>query len=213
MAHTVWLLSLLTLISKVCCQGNSCYYPDGSSAASDTPCFSTSGASVCCGDGFACLANGICQVTSFAFISNPDLNKQINYYRGSCTDQTWSSSSCPQFCIGTQYAGMYRDTIWQPTAHEQTRQWRKFYAILLPQQFLLLWRRLRLHDRLQCDLVRPERQCSYHHWRSGCASQRPYSGVVFNIISSAYDFYHIGSNDYVLGPNISDTSQHCVEHI
>jgi hypothetical protein len=94
---------------------------DDSSAASDTPCYSTSGASLCCGQGFACLANGICQVTSFARVSDPDLNKQINYCRGSFTDQTWSSSSCPQFSTGTQYANMCGNRVRRSVAHEFTR--------------------------------------------------------------------------------------------
>lgn len=79
----------------------SCYYPDGSLSLKDTPC--TSGTNTtCCGQGFACLENGICQVTTLAQAYDPKLNPLINYYRGSCTDQGWSSPQCPQFCIGSQ---------------------------------------------------------------------------------------------------------------
>lgn len=70
----------------------SCYYPSGDHASTDVPC-SQSGDSVCCGQGFICLSNGVCQ--------NPLLisNEPGLYSRGSCTDQTWNSSQCPRFCV------------------------------------------------------------------------------------------------------------------
>lgn len=79
----------------------SCYFPDGSLSLKDTPCTSDTN-TTCCGQGFACLENGICQVTTLAQAYDPKLNPLINYYRGSCTDQRWSSPQCPQFCIGSQ---------------------------------------------------------------------------------------------------------------
>ena len=76
----------------------SCYYPDGSLSLKDTPCSSDTN-TTCCGQGFACLENGICQVTSLAQAYDPDLNPLINYYRGSCTNQDWSIPKCPQFWL------------------------------------------------------------------------------------------------------------------
>ena len=70
-----------------------CYYPDKSIAAHDTPCHSSDGDSFCCGQGFACLSNKLCQATSLIVHGS-------SYARGSCTDQTWRSSNCPSFCLG-----------------------------------------------------------------------------------------------------------------
>lgn len=99
----LWSGPLLFLPRTIFAQDTrSCNFPDGTPSRNDTPCTSGNGEAVCCGQGFACLEDGVCQVTSFAFQSNPDLNTGINYYRGSCTDQSWSSPDCPQFCIGSQ---------------------------------------------------------------------------------------------------------------
>jgi len=75
----------------------SCYYPDGSLAPNDRPCSITASEqspSTCCGIGYACLNNTICQQTSATPCCDTDL-----YIRGSCTDSTWSSNACPNFCI------------------------------------------------------------------------------------------------------------------
>ena len=84
-------VSLHTILFAVVanCQ---CYYPDGS-AANDTACFPQNAVSFCCGYGYACLENQICSATSSVQSSNPSL------IRGSCTDSTWKSSACPQFCL------------------------------------------------------------------------------------------------------------------
>ena len=95
------LLVALLSCTAVAQDQRSCYYPDGSLALKDTPCTSDT-STTCCGQGFACLENGICQVTTLAQAFDPNLNPSINYYRGSCTDQSWSSPECPQFCIGSQ---------------------------------------------------------------------------------------------------------------
>lgn len=68
-----------------------CYYPDGSVSSHDTPCHSIStgdGASACCGYSDICLDNGLCLAQSGAEITS----------RGSCTDETWQSPQCSQFC-------------------------------------------------------------------------------------------------------------------
>ncbi|KAI5464245.1 hypothetical protein BGZ63DRAFT_401211 [Mariannaea sp. PMI_226] len=72
-----------------------CYYPNGKLAPNDVPCRDDISNSVCCGQGYACLSNGICQATG------DELQKEhaTEYVRGSCTDRNWRSSACPLFCI------------------------------------------------------------------------------------------------------------------
>ncbi|PSN70932.1 hypothetical protein BS50DRAFT_618095 [Corynespora cassiicola Philippines] len=73
---------------------NSCYYPSGKENRG-RPCFPDADVSVCCGPTFVCLSNGLCS-------PGPDTRRAYayKYYRSGCTDPTWSSSSCPQFCAG-----------------------------------------------------------------------------------------------------------------
>ncbi|KAK4065545.1 hypothetical protein Trihar35433_7665 [Trichoderma harzianum] len=71
-----------------------CYYPDGTPAPGDVPCTDSTDNSVCCGTGYACLSNGICQATGDE-LQKPGASE---FVRGSCTDKTFRSSSCPSFC-------------------------------------------------------------------------------------------------------------------
>lgn len=75
-----------------------CYYPDGSIAPNDTPCQDRTAESTCCGQGYACLSNGMCQATG------KELQKggATELVRGACTDRSWRSSSCPLFCINPE---------------------------------------------------------------------------------------------------------------
>lgn len=68
-----------------------CYYPDGeeTTAPKDYACNLASNASACCSIGTFCLDNGLCQN-----------DKSMETIRGSCTDQTWTSSDCPHYCLG-----------------------------------------------------------------------------------------------------------------
>ena len=72
-----------------------CYYPNGDASPQDLPCNDETDHSTCCGPGYACLSNNICVPTG--------LEKQIpnaaKYVRGSCTDKTWRSGDCPNFCV------------------------------------------------------------------------------------------------------------------
>jgi hypothetical protein len=72
-----------------------CYYFSGRVAPSDTPCRDDTTHATCCGQGYACLTNGICQATG------EELEKPgaTEFVRGGCTDKTWRSASCPLFCI------------------------------------------------------------------------------------------------------------------
>ncbi|KAB5547142.1 hypothetical protein GE09DRAFT_1130082 [Coniochaeta sp. 2T2.1] len=72
-----------------------CYYPNGDASPQDLPCNDDTDHSTCCGPGYACLSNNICVPTG--------LEKQIpnaaKFVRGSCTDKTWRSGNCPNFCV------------------------------------------------------------------------------------------------------------------
>lgn len=75
---------------------STCYFPDGTVSAHDFPCHSSSigdGASACCGDTAMCLSNNLCL--------NQDGAELIS--RGSCTDETWQSSECGQYCLDGKY--------------------------------------------------------------------------------------------------------------
>lgn len=89
--------SVLFIYSSIHCLRNAmadaqtCFYPDGSVSTHDTPCHSPSigdGASACCGSTDICLNNSLCLAQSGAELVT----------RGSCTDQTWQSPECPQYC-------------------------------------------------------------------------------------------------------------------
>lgn len=68
-----------------------CYYPDGSISPKDTPCHSPSlggGASACCNAFDVCLDNNLCLAQGGSELIT----------RGSCTDRTWQSLECSQYC-------------------------------------------------------------------------------------------------------------------
>jgi hypothetical protein len=67
-----------------------CYYPDRTLATYDYACNLTAEVSFCCAAGFNCLNNKICVAA--------EGEGQQRYNRGSCTDKTWDSLECPQFC-------------------------------------------------------------------------------------------------------------------
>ncbi|KAI1269832.1 hypothetical protein F5Y18DRAFT_371754 [Xylariaceae sp. FL1019] len=75
-----------------------CYYPDGTVAPQDTPCDDDSSESTCCGQGYACLSNHICQATG----EERHKNGATEFVRGSCTDKNWRSGSCPAFCVNPE---------------------------------------------------------------------------------------------------------------
>jgi hypothetical protein len=83
------LLSLL--VFRVTHVVATCYNPDGSTTMEDVPC-SSGHQSSCCHPGWACLSNGLCRN-----LNAP--NDTVGYVRGSCTDQSWRSGYCPNFCI------------------------------------------------------------------------------------------------------------------
>lgn len=65
-----------------------CYFPNGDIAWNNYACDLSTPVSHCCGVSMICLNNQICR---------SDMGNNI---RGACTDQTWKSSDCPQYCLG-----------------------------------------------------------------------------------------------------------------
>lgn len=97
--HGLWFttsLLLLLILPLATLQNQTCYFPNQEVADFDIPCtdFTTSDGFVfCCGSGRSCLPEGICSSAS----GDPYLS------RGSCTDQSWSSPSCPQYCTQCRF--------------------------------------------------------------------------------------------------------------
>ncbi|KAK5996160.1 hypothetical protein PT974_04588 [Cladobotryum mycophilum] len=89
------LLLLAPLLSLTHIAHASCYYPSGGLAPNDVPCTDKTPNAACCGQGYACLSNGICQATGEE-LQKPGATK---FVRGSCTDKNWRSSNCPLFCM------------------------------------------------------------------------------------------------------------------
>lgn len=113
LGQTLWSLAVLFLtLSTTSSAQRACFFPDGTRASGDIACNpDASSESACCGVGYACLANGICQQTSAA----PD-NGGVRFIRGSCTDISWQSSSCPQFCIDRDNSMYTSFCIWTRSA-------------------------------------------------------------------------------------------------
>ena len=61
------------------------------------PCDPSASASACCGRGWACLSNGICENVQDVANSVSTVG-QLD--RAACTDQLWASPECPKVCQG-----------------------------------------------------------------------------------------------------------------
>ena len=76
-----------------------CYFPDGKTVAKGyLPCLDN-GNSFCCGVGYACLSNQLCESLSPNNLTSLDKELQTSFVRGACTDPAWKDSNCPSFCI------------------------------------------------------------------------------------------------------------------
>lgn len=102
-ARTVAVFVLFSASSTVLAQ--SCYYPDGSLPTDYVyvPCTGESVSSCCIpSEGDVCLASGLCYYQTG------------NYpFRGACTDKSWGSSKCPQYCLNREQSPF-------PPAHLKT---------------------------------------------------------------------------------------------
>jgi hypothetical protein len=81
-------LVAVTLISPAPARTQVCYGTDGSLDTNGVPCDPSSAVSPCCHIEDYCLTNGFCL--------NGGADNAIS--RGTCTDQNWESSACPQYC-------------------------------------------------------------------------------------------------------------------
>lgn len=78
-------------------QGATCYSPNGEAALGNYPCFLGQAVSPCCGGGSICEASGLCKVVGSQAVSD--------LIRGTCTDSTWQSTDCPQYCTTADTGG------------------------------------------------------------------------------------------------------------
>ncbi|PVH85815.1 hypothetical protein DL98DRAFT_37751 [Cadophora sp. DSE1049] len=70
-----------------------CFYPDGSRADADVPCFRNDSLSrVCCAPNQVCSTNNLCV--------NKSVSSPAQTFRGSCLDPAFGPS-CPTFCTGS----------------------------------------------------------------------------------------------------------------
>ncbi|KAK0799077.1 hypothetical protein LTR87_009318 [Friedmanniomyces endolithicus] len=79
----------------------SCYWPAETQANSNwTPCDASKSASHCCHAEDLCLNNGYCFAQAGSGNGFP--NRLV---RGACTDRSWQSGSCPQYCADVSAGG------------------------------------------------------------------------------------------------------------
>lgn len=85
MRTSAYVLSVFPLLCRqayATAAGKACYFPDGTWAGGDYPCFPDQDVSICCYLGHTCMSNNICRW--------PDegMPPPLAYIRGSCTDKT-----------------------------------------------------------------------------------------------------------------------------
>lgn len=74
-----------------------CYFPDGDISPADVACDAEASDSFCCYSKQACLSNKICLTGTADGVNQ--------YARGTCTDPSWQSGACPDFCLDQQALG------------------------------------------------------------------------------------------------------------
>ncbi|OQO11005.1 hypothetical protein B0A48_05260 [Cryoendolithus antarcticus] len=74
----------------------SCYDPSNATQPNDHPCNSDADVSVCCNVEDECTSNGLCKYRG-------DSNNNW-LWRGTCTDPTWESDTCPHYCLNITQA-------------------------------------------------------------------------------------------------------------
>ena len=75
----------------------SCFLPSGDPGG-DPPCDPHAPVSMCCGNPAECLSNGLCFNPKY----DPYPGANISFARGTCTDDQWGSSICPQVCLASR---------------------------------------------------------------------------------------------------------------
>jgi hypothetical protein len=82
--NSLWSLAMASLMLQAV-SAQVCYYPDGLTTSDDVACSNNPAGSSCCPTGSFCMDNGLC--FGGGIVS-----------RSSCTDQTWASAECAQYC-------------------------------------------------------------------------------------------------------------------
>ncbi|PMD17105.1 hypothetical protein NA56DRAFT_279627 [Hyaloscypha hepaticicola] len=85
--HSIISVVSLLLLAKTSQQAASCYFPDGTFAENDSPCFPDQPESICCGQGHTCMSNSLCRWP------DSEMPYPLAYIRGSCTNPTCKSAS------------------------------------------------------------------------------------------------------------------------
>src|SRR5437764_409487 len=94
MARSFALTKSFAIVSLLISQiSATCFFPDGSSDSSHSPCTSDS-TSFCCDEGFQCLSNGLCNDARY------DNFQRV--LRGGCTDKSWGPG-CPSRCTSGEF--------------------------------------------------------------------------------------------------------------
>ncbi|CAG8957832.1 hypothetical protein HYFRA_00000172 [Hymenoscyphus fraxineus] len=96
-SNTLFILSNFVSKTSALAKDARCYSPGGTRALRNYPCFLGQAVSACCSGGSICEASGLCKVPSSVGVSN--------LIRGTCTDQKWESSDCPQYCTDDKTGG------------------------------------------------------------------------------------------------------------
>lgn len=92
----LWCVLVMPPLSEA--SGSQCWRPNHTLLAEyDHPCEPSHDESFCCGVGWTCAYDKICYPTS-ALGSNW---LSFTPTRGSCTDISWTSSECPNFCVSS----------------------------------------------------------------------------------------------------------------
>ena len=78
-------------------QGATCYNDDGQILEGDVPCNPNADQSFCCGIHWTCLDSGVCSDQNTTQLISPG---EALLARATCTDRTFKSDACPQFCLG-----------------------------------------------------------------------------------------------------------------
>lgn len=92
---TLFLQCYFLLLWSLCeASGSLCYSHKQIITTGDQPCNPSQAESWCCGWGWACLENRVCSAT--LHITPYPANRRPG--RGGCTDSSWNSSQCANFC-------------------------------------------------------------------------------------------------------------------
>lgn len=80
----------MLLLAATMTVARQCFNSGGDYVSEFAVCNPADVAGPCCSGGDVCLSNGLCQ------------NTAGDTYQGGCTDKSYKSASCPNFCTGNK---------------------------------------------------------------------------------------------------------------